>query len=91
MTVGEELIAMANDYLARRIDLPELDMWLAARVQELYEFDKTDQPGAGLSGFIQVRIYETHDGLPEDDLRSDLDAYLDQNRLRTGERERARG
>lgn len=78
MTVGDELIAVANDYVSNRIDLETLDTWLAAHVQALYDLDKTEQRGAGLWSFTQGRIYDIDHGMREDELRSELHAYLDE-------------
>ena len=67
---------MANDYTSGRIPLRDIDVWIHSHVDELLALDKTPHPGAPLSGFIQVRIYQQHDGLEEDTIRQEIRDYL---------------
>ncbi|MHB8377597.1 MAG: hypothetical protein ACYDEB_11675 [Dehalococcoidia bacterium] len=91
MTVGDELTALAQDYVSGRVDLRTLDMWLAQHVDECDELDTTAHPAAGLSGFILVRIYEMDDGLKEDELKAELRQYLEQLQPRPEPERRATG
>lgn len=72
---------MANDYICRRVDLGTLDEYIHAHIDESLQLDATGRPDALLFGFVQVRIYEMHDGLPEDELRKDVADYLAEHGL----------
>ncbi len=91
MAIGDELVTRAQDYVSGVADLRALDMWLAEHVDECDELDRTQHPAAGLSGFIQVRIYEMDSGLKEDDLKADVREYLAQLRRPREPERRATG
>ncbi len=91
MTIGEELLSLAQDYVSGAVDLRALDMWLAQHVDECDALDETSDAAAGLSGFVQVRIYEMDHGLKEDNLKADLREYLTQLQLRREPERRATG
>ncbi len=81
MTLADELVAMANDYILGRVKLAAIDGLLHDHVDEWVELDETGTPEALLSGFIQVRIYDMAQGLAEDDLRRDVAGYLAEHKL----------
>lgn len=81
MTLADELVAMANDYISGRIKLGAINRFIHEHVDEFVELDKTERPDALLSGFIQIRIYEMDHGLTEDDIRRDVAAYLAEHKL----------
>jgi hypothetical protein len=76
MTIGEELQALAQDYIAGRVELAELDEWLASHAQEIAQSEGSD-PAARLSGIIEVTLAEVDAGhASEADLRSRVESYL---------------
>jgi hypothetical protein len=75
MNLGDEMFRLANDYISGRIDLRTLDNWTNEHLGELAELPD-DDPGGALWGFVQVRIYDMEHGFPEDQLRTELGAYL---------------
>lgn len=92
MNLEDQLVALANDYISGRIKLGEIDRFIHNHVDESVELDSTGRPGALLFGFVQVRIYEMDDGLPEETVRQDISEYLTQHNLvRPAEQQRATG
>lgn len=81
MTLAAEFVALANDYISGRVELATLDVFIHDHVDESLDLDKTGRPDALLFGFIQGRIYQMDDGLPEDDVRREIAAYLAEHEL----------
>ena len=81
MTLAGKFVALANDYISGRVELAALDTFIHDHVDESLELDKTGRPDALLFGFIQARIYQMDDGLPEDDVRREIAAYLAEHEL----------
>jgi hypothetical protein len=92
MTLADDLVALANDYILRRVELAALDTFIHTHVDESLELDETGRPDALLFGFIQIRIYEMDDGLPEESVRQDIAQYLAEHALlRPPAKQRATG
>lgn len=92
MTVADQLVTMANDYISGRLELAELDRFIHEHVDESLALDGTGDPKALLFGYIQVRLYELDDGLTEDVLRKDMAEYLAEHHLdRPTSKQRATG
>lgn len=81
MTLADEFVGLANDYISGRVKLATLDRFIHDHVDESVELDKTGRPDALLLGFVQVRIYEMDHGLPEDSVRQDIAGYLAEHEL----------
>ena len=81
MTLADEFVGLANDYISGRIKLGVLDVFIHDHVDQSVELDKTNRPDALLLGFVQVRIYEMDHGLTEDSIRRDVAAYLAEHEL----------
>lgn len=90
MNLSGEIFRLANDYISGRIDLRTLDIWINEHLSELVELPD-DDPGGALWGFVQVRIYDMEYGFPEDELRTELRAYLLDQRLQPEPEHRATG
>lgn len=84
------MFRLANDYISRRIELRALANWTNDHLAELAELPDEDSGGA-LWGFVQVRIYDMDHGLPEDELRTELRAYLLDHQLAREPQRRAIG
>ncbi len=92
MTLAEQMVNLANDYISGRTKLAVLDEFIHGHIDESLELDRTATPEALLFGFVQIRIYEMDNGLPEDELRSELTEYLTTHALlQPTARERATG
>lgn len=86
MDLGTEMFRLANDYISGRIDLRTLDIWTNEHMGALAELPDEDPSGA-LWSFVQVRIWDMDHGANEDELRTELRAYLfDQQQRREPER-----
>lgn len=81
MTLADAFVALANDYISGRVKLATLDHFIHDHVDESLELDKTGRPDALLFGFVQARIYQMDDGLPEDDVRREISDYLGEHEL----------
>ena len=81
MTLANELVALANDYISGRLKLGAIDEFIHNHVDESLELDETGSPDALLFGFIQIRIYEMDHGLAEEELRRDVAEYLSEHDL----------
>ncbi len=90
MNLSAEMFQHANDYISGRIDLRALDIWTNEHLGELAELPDED-PGGALWGFVQVRIWDMDHGFPEDQLRTELRAYLLDRQLQREPERRATG
>lgn len=81
MTLADKFVGLANDYISGRVKLATLDQFIHDHVDESLELDKTGRPDALLFGFIQTRIYQMDDGLPEGDVRREIADYLAEHKL----------
>jgi len=92
MTLANELVALANDYISGRVGLAALGDFIHGHVDESLELDQTGSPEALLFGFIQVRIYQVDDGLSEGVVRQEISQYLAEHELlRPPAKQRATG
>lgn len=88
MTIADELVALANDYVSGRVTLADVGGWLNDRLTA-YADMSDDDAAAGLWGFIQVRVWEHDNGsLPEAELRTQIRDYLSSEGLLTSTGER---
>jgi hypothetical protein len=90
MNLSTEMFRLANDYISGRIDLRALDIWTNEHLGELAELPDED-PGGALWSFVQVRIWDMDQGATEDELRTELRAYLLDQRLQPEPERRATG
>ena len=81
MRIDDQFVAMANDYISGNLKPEDLRGFIEENVDESLELDKSGDPKALLFGFIQVRLYEMDDGLPEHELRTDVEQYLREHGL----------
>lgn len=92
MTLAMEFVTLANDYISGSVRLAVLDEFIHGHVDESVRWDETGTPEALLVGFVQIRIYDMDHGFTEDELRSDVAAYLaEHDLLRPAARQRATG
>jgi hypothetical protein len=76
LRLGDDIVRMANDYISGRIPLHDINVWIHDHMEQGLALDKTAHPGAGLIGFIQVRIYDMDHGLDEATLRREVQDFM---------------
>ncbi|MEX2226763.1 MAG: hypothetical protein WEB52_09985 [Dehalococcoidia bacterium] len=81
MTIADELVTMANDYISGRMKLAPIHRFILDHVDESLELDESATAEALLFGFIQVRLAEMDDGLEEADVRKEITEYLSEHGL----------
>ena len=76
MTIGAQLVSLAQDYIAGRAQLDALDTWLASHAQEISQAED-EEPSARLSGIIEVTLAEMDAGhATEDEVRTRIRTFL---------------
>ena len=75
MNLSTEMIQLAQDYVAQRVDLSAVADWANDHLPELAELPDDDAGGA-VWGFVQGRIWDMEHGFTEEELRVELAEYL---------------